>query len=169
MRLLLKCFVAAVLMLAASCVKEEPQSGATLGIGDSLPHFTVTDSHGNEVSDLSLRGCWAVITFFNTECADCRRELPELQSYYDQYAPRGVRFICIAREESQHDIEAWWSANNLTMPYAPCDDRSVYSLFARTGIPRTYISSPEGLICATTFTALPSLLPDALSGQKQPN
>jgi hypothetical protein len=32
------------------------------------------------------------------------------------------------------------------MPYSPQADRSVFQLFAYTGIPRIYISSPDGVV-----------------------
>ena len=54
----------------------------------------------------------------------------------------------IAREESQSEIEAYWKAQSLSMPYSPQENRDVYSLFARSVIPRIYIADTLGVITA---------------------
>ena len=47
-------------------------------------------------------------------------------------------YICIAREEGEADIVAYWEANHLTLPVSPQPDRRIYSLFASVGIPRVF-------------------------------
>ena len=47
-------------------------------------------------------------------------------------------------------MAACWASLSLTMPYAAVPDRSVYNLFARSGVPRSYTVSPTGIITALT-------------------
>lgn len=145
-----------------ACVTEDERPATSLEAGDRLPAFTVTLDDGSSVSNLDFADAIGVIALFNTSCGDCRMELPHLQSAYEECLGTGlpVKFVCIAREESAASIAAYWESAALTMPYSPQADRSVYSLFATSGIPRVYITAPSPggatIEIAYTDTAPPS-------------
>lgn len=137
-------------LLLTACVTDPEEPADSLQAGDMLPEFSVVMSDGSIVSRESLSGRRSVICLFNTGCQDCRQELPELQRAYEicsefESAPQ---FVCIARDESADDIASFWSANSLTLPYSPQDGRDVYDLFAKSGIPRIYISDSSLRITA---------------------
>ena len=140
-----------MMMLAASitaCVEEDPTDDSNIVVvGDALPQFSVSTAEGAVVSSDSLAGHRSVVVFFNTSCSDCREELPRVDSLYQAMTTAAdFRLICIAREESKESIARFWNEKGLTMPYAPQQDRNVYSLFARSIIPRIYICSADGVV-----------------------
>ena len=128
----------------SSCIKEK-QKGADLGVGDIIPDFTVTMNDGSQVTGVMLREGVSVIVFFTTQCPDCRQTLPHIQRLYEEYAGKGVRFALISREDTQSNISAYWEGNLFTMPYSAQEDRKIYELFAKTRVPRVYLTK-EGLI-----------------------
>ena len=150
--LLLTSFLAAIL---TGCIDDDTPAEWSLPTGSLLPDFCVTTSEGNEVYSSSIKGKQAVITFFNTDCADCRHELPEIQKASDTCSSleMDVEFLCIAREEDEASISRYWSSTGLTLPYSPQPDRRIYNLFANTGIPRIYIVSPDLRVTAA-FTSV---------------
>lgn len=129
----------------SSCISENDGPGRSLKAGDPVPEFSVTLSTGETVSTADMKGHTTVIVFFNTGCSDCQRELPKVQEAYDRALAEGtdVRFICIAREETDASISAYWEAEGLTLPYSPQPDRRIYNLFASQGIPRIYLITPS--------------------------
>ncbi len=141
-------WVAASSMVMCGCVTEEDDAWS-LSAGDNLPDFSVVMADGDTVTSASLAGSVSVITFFNTGCEDCQRELPELQRAME--INPNVTFICIAREEEHESIERFWSDNKLTLRYSPQPDRKVYSLFASAGIPRSYVVSPDLVITSVHY------------------
>ena len=116
-----------------------------VNVGDALPAFTVTMSDGTLLSSSELRGKPSLIVFFSTTCPDCQRELPGLNERYLKHGS-DTTFVAISREEAQQDVQAYWSAHSLSLPYSAQRDRTVYSLFARKGIPRIYISDSHGIV-----------------------
>ncbi len=137
--------VGLVVMMTLGCIDEEGR-GADLKVGDELPEFEVVMSDGSVFGDDDLRGGVSVVMFFHTGCPDCQKALPVMQRIYDEYAPDGVAFAVISREEERKVIEAYWKENGLKMPYSAQEDREVYSLFAKTLIPRIYINDRDGII-----------------------
>lgn len=140
--------VAAVMcVLMSGCIKDELPEEHSLQPGDRVPAFSVTMSDGSTFRSSELQGKRGMIVFFNTECPDCRRELPKVQQAYDRVKDDpDYKVICIAREEEKEEIAAYWSENGLTLPYSPQSDRSVYNLFATVSIPRVYITNQDSVI-----------------------
>lgn len=130
--------------MVSACIKERP-TGADLKIGDMLPDFEITMNDRSVVTDDDLMEGLSVIMFFHTSCPDCQNALPAMQKIYDEYAPKGVPFVLISREEVQQDVEFFWKREGLEMPFSAQETRDVYELFARTRIPRIYISK-DGII-----------------------
>lgn len=132
------------------CVSDDEPKGDSLVAGDYLPEFAVVMNDGQTISTSLLRGKVPVIVFFNTDCSDCRKELPEVQKLWDLYHDsEEVNIIPIAREETEEEIIQYWEENGLTMWFSPQTDRSVYNLFAPSIIPRIYIANQSGEIIAS--------------------
>lgn len=142
-----------LIFFSLSCIKEK-QTGADLVIGDSIPDFTVTMNDETKVSGAYLREGVSCIVFFTTLCPDCQQTLPHVQRIYDEYLSQGVKFALISREESKESIEKYWAENGYTMPYSAQKDRLIYELFAKTRVPRVYIS--RGGVIKTIFTDSPN-------------
>lgn len=148
MKRLYAIFVIALCALwLGGCIHDDaPHRREKVRVGDSLPDFSVTMNDGSVVTGASLREGVAVVLFFHTTCPDCQQLLPQIQPLYDDYSVRGVAFALISREESAESVSHFWSAHNLSMPYSAQEDRAVYSLFAKSLIPRVYISDKSGKV-----------------------
>lgn len=137
-------------LLLSGCIGDREEPDVSLGCGDRTPLFSVVMDDGTVWSSSFAGDRGAVLLFFNTGCADCRRELPRVQEVYARCLDMGlpVDFVCVAREESAADISSYWQEHGLTLPYSAQGDREVYSLFATVGIPRLYVVRPDGAISA---------------------
>ena len=133
-------------LFLSSCIqeKEDPLTGANLKIGDKIPHFTVKMNDGSTISEGNLHGCVSLIVFFHTSCKDCQQVLPILQRFYEAYPQYPM--VCISRAENEASVAAYWKKQGFTLPYSAQEDRSVYELFAQTGVPRIFFIDEEGVI-----------------------
>lgn len=114
-------------------------------VGDRLPVFSVTMNDGRTVTTSDLMGKPSVVVFFSTTCPDCQHELPLLNQRYLMHGT-DTTFVAISREEPAPSVATYWQANALAIPYSAQTDRTVYSLFARRGIPREYVSNASGTV-----------------------
>lgn len=141
----------------AGCIADDEEEDVAGGIkvGEEVPDFSVTMNDGRIVGKDSLRGKPSCIVFFNTSCEDCRNELPVLERIYGMYGVGGaVNFVPVSREQDKESVGQYWASNGFTMPYSAQTDRTVYNLFASSGIPRIYISD-AGLQVRAVFTDSP--------------
>lgn len=134
-----------MLSILTSCIKEK-QTGADLEVGDMLPDFEVVMNDGSVITDDMLKESPSVVMFFHTTCPDCQQALPRMQQIYDLYTSKGVLFALVSREQGEDEIESYFDANDLEMPYSAQNDRKVYEKFAKTRIPRIYICGKDGII-----------------------
>lgn len=133
-------------VLFVACIDDETEEGTVdLQPGERVPAFSVVMCDGQTVTSESLKGKLSLIVFFHTGCPDCREELPVLQKVYTEYGSK-IRMICISREEGEAEIARYWEENQLTLPYSAQEDRAVYYLFAKSGVPRVYVTDKEGVI-----------------------
>lgn len=154
------------LLSHTGCIYDhDPEGEEDLKAGDLLPYFEITMNDGRKLTTDSLRGRPSAIIFFNTDCADCRKELPVIEELYLRKG-EDVTVVCISREEDAQDIGNYWAISGLSIPYSAQDDRIIYNMFAHSGIPRVYISDSD-LKITSIFTdyPLPTLreLEDALA------
>ena len=141
----------------SSVVDDDDEVVERVQVGDHVPSLTVSVVDGGvrrTFSTDALTG-QTVIVLFNTACSDCQRELPRLNSYYVQHRDEaGFQMVAISREEGEESVAAYWSANGLQIPYSAQADRSVYSLFASSVIPRVYFCTAEGVVTRIYVEAL---------------
>lgn len=138
-----------------SCINEKDDEYADISPGDVIPDFEVMMNDGTVVTDDLLKSGPSCIVFFHTSCPDCRSVLPFIQRLYDEFGPEGVRFAIISRDETEDTIGPFWEKIGFTMPYSAQSDRTVYELFAKTRVPRVYISDVRGVVKAV-FTDNPT-------------
>lgn len=138
-----------ILILFASCLGDpenaSPSESDVVRVGQTVPSFTVSLSDGSIFNSSQMGEKPACIVLFNTTCSDCQRELPIVQSMYEEFFSN-VRFVCISRAEAEAPIKAYWTNHNLSIPYSAQPDRSIYNLFALSTIPRLYIVNSSGKI-----------------------
>lgn len=136
-----------IVIVLASCINDEDYSIGIISSGDKLPQFEAKLNDGSVFEPSKAAERPIVLIFFNTSCEDCRAELPIVQQVYEELN-ESATFIAIAREENAQSIEEYWKANGLTLPYSAQNDRYIYNMFAKSGIPRIYIANSSLTVCS---------------------
>lgn len=140
--------------LFTACIDDDAEEGTIdLQAGDPVPAFSVVMDDGQTVTSEHLKGKVSLIVFFHTGCPDCQKELPVLQRLYADYGQK-IQLVCISREEGAAEISRYWEENHLTLPYSAQENRTVYYLFAKSGIPRVYVVDRD-LVIRRVFTDNP--------------
>lgn len=150
-----------LVLLLGGCVNDEPDEVWSLGPGDALPEFSITDLEGNKIDNHTFYNRRGIIVFFSTTCSDCRREMPVLEAAYRQYLAdhnrNDLEVICISREYNISAVREFIKEYDITMPVAVDKGKKVYSKFASIGVPRVYIVD-NGIIIDSYLEVIPSTI-----------
>lgn len=71
---------------------------STYSVGDVVDDFTVTDTHGNEISlyEITANGQYVYLDFFFDTCPPCQGTSPIFGDFYDKYGCNGGDIFCLA-------------------------------------------------------------------------
>jgi peroxiredoxin len=140
--------LSAAVLLATACVREE-NDGPKIGVGDPVPAFKCETIDGDEFDSRDFRGKPTVLIFFNTDCRDCKDELPEIQHFREACEGDVARLMLVGRDETRERILSYWKEKALTLPACAGNGRVEYNLFAHSGIPRIFIYDKDGVVQLT--------------------
>jgi peroxiredoxin len=112
--------------------------------------FTLTDLQGESWHLQELHGKVVLVNFWATWCPPCRKEMPDLQSLFDQYKSNGLIVFSISDEEAAK-VKPFIEAQKITYPVMLDAGGKVHALFQVEGIPKSFVYDREGNLVAQSI------------------
>jgi len=116
----------------------------------SEANFTLTDLSGKTWTLRDLRGKVVLLNFWATWCPPCRKEMPDLETLYQRFAPQGLVILGISDEEAGK-VKPFIEQQKISYPVLLDPGRKVNEQFQIDGIPKTFIYDREGKIVAQSI------------------
>ena len=94
------------------------QAASAIVSGDKnlAPDFTLTKLDGEELSLSSFRGKKPVVLdFFATWCPNCRRDMPKLSKWYEQYKDE-IEVIGVNLQEKKKTVQKYINGAGISFP-----------------------------------------------------
>ncbi len=109
--------------------------------------FTLKDLKGKKVKLADYRGKVVLVTFWATWCGPCKKEMPELQKFYEQNKDKGVEVLAVNIDDfnSRSKIKPFLDKNNLDVKVL-LEEPSELTSYNYSGIPALYVVDREGKI-----------------------
>lgn len=142
--------LALFMLLFTACQDDSEENiGSTqlVNVGDEAPAFTLSGPDGEKVTPSLLNGRPYLLSFFDTSCPDCQKELQVLQRIYDKYKDE-MPIFNVPRSQTIEEAQAYWDKAGLNMPIYTPNDKNLYYKFANSIIPRTYVIDSNGKVHA---------------------
>ena len=123
--------------------------------GQQVPDAKLKTPEGKSVKLSKLiKGKWALIDFWASWCPDCRKDMPNVQRMYADFAPRGVEFVGISFDT---ETDNWVNAiSKYNIRYAQVSDlkkmrdSEVAKAFGVKWIPSMMLIDPQGKVVLST-------------------
>jgi peroxiredoxin len=112
-----------------------------------LPELELTLISGEKLNLTGLIGKPALLNFWATSCAPCRKEIPDLVQLYKNFSSKGVQVVGIAMAYDRPDqVIAFQQKYQIPYTLAIDLDSSAAKAFDVQAIPVTILISPRGQI-----------------------
>lgn len=129
------------------------QSGLTQPTQGAAPDFAFTSFDGDTYDLGNLRGQVVVVNFWASWCVPCIEEAPELEATWQAYKDDGVVVLGIDYLDSERKGLDFIAEHGITYPNGPDLRQQISDDYRITGVPETFVISPEGEI--TFHVAMP--------------
>lgn len=126
-----------------AAVAEHADHGAE---GDLVPPFEVQTRDGRTIDAAWLKGHVTIVSFFASWCGPCRREMPELEKFYQAHGKRGLRILSIGVDTRREQSEAFVKEVGPTFDIAFDPEAVSMGAFGVKGMPTTFLVGRDGRI-----------------------
>lgn len=139
-------------VLAVSKVGSTDKSGLVESalLGRAAPAVRSTTLDGVAFDLAQRKGSWVVLNFFNSTCAPCRAEHPELASFVDrqtQFGNDAAEFYTVLQyDDSVNDVKAFFLNHGGSWPIVRDDDGRINVAFGVAKVPETWVIDPSGIV-----------------------
>jgi len=118
-----------------------------LEIGNRAPDFEIATVDGEATSLSALQGQVVLLNFWGTWCGPCIREMPDLQTIYDQYSDKGFTILALAtRGDTRDDVLGFRQEYSLNFPLAVDEGDQISDLYSIVSRPSTFVLDKNGVI-----------------------
>jgi len=141
-------FVLSLLVLVGPALASEPMK-QTLPRVEKIfpaPDFSLTGENGKTYRLADFRGQVVVINFWATWCPPCRFEMPSMERMWNKIKGKGVTVLAVDVGENADIIFEFLGQYPVTFPIPMDLDGKVVESYPVTGLPTTYIVSPQGMV-----------------------
>jgi peroxiredoxin len=112
--------------------------------------FTLTELGGKTWTLKEQRGKVVLLNFWATWCPPCRKEMPDLESLYQQFKDQGLLILAISDEDAGK-VKPFIAQQKVTYPILLDPRRKVNELFQIEGIPKTFVYDRNGKLVAQSI------------------
>ena len=111
------------------------------------PELTLTDTQGISRSLMEYRGQVVLVNLWATWCEPCKKEMPALQSFYDQHQSQGFVVIAINDGDPTEDVLQFVKDYGLTFPvWLDPTYIATEQAFKTLNLPSSFVIDREGTI-----------------------
>jgi peroxiredoxin len=112
--------------------------------------FTLTELGGKTWTLKEQRGKVVVLNFWATWCPPCRKEMPDLETLYQEFKDQGLVILAISDEDAGK-VKPFIAQQKVTYPILLDPGRKVNELFQIQGIPKTFVYDRNGKLVAQSI------------------
>lgn len=115
--------------------------------GRAAPNFTLASLDGQRHTLADFRGSWVLVNFWASWCGPCRDETPDLQSFFEHQANRGVVVLGVNSQEQPGAARSFLDEFGVTYPVVLDRSGEVSAAYGvGRGMPVSFVVSPTGVI-----------------------
>jgi peroxiredoxin len=109
-------------------------------------NFTLTDLNGKSWTLKDLKGKVVMVNFWATWCPPCQKEMPDLESLYNQYKTAGFVILALSQDDETEKVAPFIVERKVTYPVFLDPGQKIGKLFEVNGIPKSFVYNRDGIL-----------------------
>jgi peroxiredoxin len=126
---------------------------------DKAPAFELADRDGNRVSRSGLEGRYVLLHFWATWCGSCVQELASLENIHRLYDSKGLSVVAITIDSEEAALQDLLATHRVSFPVLYDGKGAVRDAYDVSGVPQTFLISPDGRMARIKDPQNGALLP----------
>ena len=115
-------------------------------IGSEAPLFILSDSFGKSYKLEGFVGKKPILIVFETTwCSWCKKELADLEKFYNTYQ-NDILLLTIDIGESKEEVKSWVEKNNIQRPWLIDKNEKVTTAYLANGTPSHVLIDKKGIV-----------------------
>ena len=128
-----------------------------LTVGKPAPFFEIKTLSGVTITPVSTKGRVLVINIWATWCEPCRKEMPEIEAFYQKYHDQGVDVVAVSLDDVS-DVETVKTVMKSFSFPAAIDKYSDLHKFGRMWrMPVTFVIDQNGILRRNGWESEPTV------------
>lgn len=115
------------------------------------PDFTLKNLDGQEVTLSSFVGKIVLLNFWATWCIPCRKEMPAIDTLYQEFKDEGLVVLAIDYQETSDKIKAFLEETKVSFPILLDSEGKTTKDYGVRGLPTSYLIDKEGFLIGWTL------------------
>jgi peroxiredoxin len=137
----------AVLVTVAVLMMIQPAGLLAVKDGDKAPDFFLTSFEGKQYKLSAYKNKYIVLNFFGTFCEPCKKELPEIIKFYNEYKTQNVIVLLLSLDmEGRKVVAPFIKQFKPTMPVLLFADLQNKTYGVDNKLPTTFVIDKDGVI-----------------------
>jgi thiol-disulfide isomerase/thioredoxin len=144
-------FILFAVVLVGCTSTPATNAGAPVAVDAPAPPLALPTLDGTQAVNLQeLRDNVVLVNFWASWCEPCKREMPLLQQWHEQYRDAGLVVLGVDTlyQDDRAAAEAFVQANNITYPILADEAGDTRQPWLLQGLPRTYVIDRDGVVQA---------------------
>jgi cytochrome c biogenesis protein CcmG/thiol:disulfide interchange protein DsbE len=126
-----------------------PRAATSELLGKPAPEVVGVDLEGEEFALAEHEGEWVLVNFFSTWCAPCVQEHPQLVSFSERHGEVGdASVVSVVFDDDPDAVTDFFEREGGDWPVLVGGVGGVPVSFGVTGVPESYLVSPDGTVVA---------------------
>jgi cytochrome c biogenesis protein CcmG, thiol:disulfide interchange protein DsbE len=157
-------FAVFFVILAGSDTRTNESDPDTPLLGRAAPPIVGPTLDGGSFDLSRRRGSWVVLNFFQSSCAPCKAEHPELVAFAaaQDAAPGGAELVTVVWQDSAAAVQEFFDASGGGTWPVVLDEAGVAVAYGVAKVPETWVIDPNGVIRVHYVGQVTAAGPDGL-------
>jgi len=115
-------------------------------VGNRAPSVEIGQLDGGTFSVEALRGKPVILSFWASWCGPCRREMPELETLYQEYKSTGLVVVGVNVDREIDPVRKFLSTTPVNFPIALDSDSELLGLYQVASMPTSFMIDKRGVV-----------------------